>query len=160
RRTRDTDRLATTSNPKDAQALERELASLAARISSLEDLELEVMDRVEQADAAVAAQQALIDTTTAEGTDLTAQAKAQIAAATKAIAQLTRDRGAVTADLRADLLAEYARRASRGIAVGRLRRGSCEGCRRRLSGTHLSEVRQAAAHAVISCPECGAILRR
>lgn len=160
RRTRDTDRLATTSNPKDAQALERELASLAARISSLEDLELEVMDRVEQAEAAVAAQQALIDTTTAEGTDLTAQAKAQIAAATNEIEQLTRDRDAVTADLPADLLAEYARRASRGIAVGLLRRGTCEGCRMMLSGTHLNEVRQAAADAVISCPECGAILVR
>lgn len=160
RRTRDTDRLATTSNPKDAQALERELASLAARISSLEDLELEVMERVEQAEAAVAAQQALIDTTTAEGTELTVQAKAQVAAAVTEIGQLTRDRDAVTADVPADLLAEYTRRASRGIGVGLLRRGTCEGCRMMLSGTHLNEVRQAAPDAVISCPECGAILVR
>lgn len=160
RRTRDTDRLATTANPKDAQALERELASLALRISSLEDLELEVMERVEQAEAAVAAQQALIDTTTAEGTELTTQAKAQVAAATTEIEQLTRDREAVTSDLPAELLAEYTRRASRGIAVGLLRRGTCEGCRMMLSGTHLNEVRQAAPDAVVSCPECGAILVR
>ena len=160
RRARDTDRLASTSSPKDAQALERELASLATRISSLEDLELEVMDRVEQAEAAVSAQQALIDTTTAEGTQLTAQAKAQVNEATTEIDQLTRDRDAVTASLPSDLLAEYTRRASRGIAVGLLRRGTCEGCRMMLSGTHLNEVRQAAPDAVISCPECGAILVR
>src|SRR5690606_21092183 len=113
-----------------------------------------------QAEAAVAAQQALIDTTTAEGTELTTQAKAQVAAATTEIEQLTRDREAVTSDLPAELLAEYTRRASRGIAVGLLRRGTCEGCRRMLSGTHLNEVRQAAPDAVVSCPECGAILVR
>lgn len=160
RRTRDADRLATTSNPKDAQALEHELASLATRISSLEDLELEVMDRVEQADAAVAAQQALIDATTAEGSDLTAQAKAAVAAATAEITHLTRDREAISAGVPADLLADYTRRASRGIGVGLLRRGTCEGCRMMLSGTHLNEVRQAAPDAVLSCPECGAILVR
>ncbi|WP_194419667.1 zinc ribbon domain-containing protein [Microbacterium abyssi] len=160
RRTRDADRLATATNPKDAQALEHELASLAKRISALEDVELDVMGRLEEAEAAVATQQALIDTTTAEGTDLTAQAKASIAAATTEIAQLTRDRDAVTAEIPADLLAEYTRRASRGIGVGLLRRGTCEGCRMMLPGTNLNEIRQAAPDAVVSCPECGAILVR
>jgi len=160
RRTRDAERLAASTNPKDAQALEHELASLGRRISDLEDQQLDVMGRLEEAESAVATQQALIDTTTAEGTELTAQAKAQVAAATNEIAQLSRDRDAVTADIPADLLAEYTRRASRGIGVGLLRRGTCEGCRMMLSGTHLNEVRQAAADAVISCPECGAILVR
>ncbi|WP_223171251.1 zinc ribbon domain-containing protein [Microbacterium sp. NIBRBAC000506063] len=82
RRDRDAQRLATTSSPKDAQALEHELASLAKRQSDLEDAELEVMARVEEAEAAVAAQQANIDQTTAEGTELTSAAKAAIAAAT------------------------------------------------------------------------------
>lgn len=160
RRTRDAERLAAATNPKDAQALERELASLAMRISNLEDQELEVMDRVEQADSAVATQQALIDTTSAEGSDLTAQAKAGIASATTEIDQLTRDREAISADVPDELLVDYTRRASRGIGVGLLRRGTCEGCRMMLSGTHLSEVRRAAPDAVLSCPECGAILVR
>ena len=160
RRTRDADRLATTANPKDAQALERELTSLAVRISALEDQELEVMERVEQAEAAVATQQALIDATMAEGSELTAQAKAAVASATTEIEQLTRDRDAISADLPAELLADYTRRASRGVGVGLLRRGTCEGCRMMLSGTHLSQIRQAAPDAVLSCPECGAILVR
>lgn len=160
RRTRDADRLATSTNAKDAQALERELANLARRISDLEDIELEVMERVERAEAAVAAQQALIDTTTAEGRELTAQAKDAVAAATTQIAQLTRDRDAISADVPAELLAEYARRAARGVGVGMLRRGTCEGCRMVLSGTHLNEIRKAAPDAVLSCPECGAILVR
>ena len=160
RRTRDADRLAAATNPKDAQALEHELASLARRISDLEDAELDVMGRLEQAEAAVAAQQALIDTITSEGQRLTADAKAQIAAATAEAEQLTRDREAVAAGVPDDLLADYDRRASRGIGVGLLRRGTCEGCRKMLSGTHLGEIRRAAPDAVISCPECGAILVR
>ncbi|WP_144796238.1 zinc ribbon domain-containing protein [Microbacterium paludicola] len=160
RRTRDTDRLAAATNPKDAQALEHELASLTRRVSDLEDTQLGVMARLEEAEAAVAAQQALIDTTTAEGTELTAQAKAQVAAAATEIEQLTRDREAIAAEIPADLLAEYTRRASRGIGVGLLRRGTCEGCRMMLSGTHLNEIRRAAADDVVSCPECGAILVR
>lgn len=160
RRTRDSDRLATSTNPKDAQALERELASLAMRISALEDQQLEVMDRVEHAESELNAQQALIDATTAEGSELTARAKAAIAAATTEIEHLTRDREAISADVAPGLLADYTRRASRGIGVGLLRRGTCEGCRMVLSSTDLNAVRQAAPDAVLSCPECGAILVR
>lgn len=160
RRTRDAERLASSTNAKDAQALEHELASLAKRVSNLEDMELDVMSRVEEAEAAVATQQALIDVTTAEGTELTAQAKSGVAAATAEIEHLTRDREAITAQIVAELLADYTRRASRGVGVGLLRRGTCEGCRMMLSGTHLSEVRRAAPDAVVSCPECGGILVR
>lgn len=160
RRARDTERLAATTNSKDAQAFESELASLAKRVSDLEDIELEVMSRVEDAEAAVAAQQALIDVTTSEGTELTTEAKAGVAAATAEIEHLTRDRAAITADVPAELLADYTKRAARGVGVGLLRRGTCEGCRMMLSGTHLNEVRQAAPDAVMTCPECGGILVR
>ncbi|MGM7665723.1 zinc ribbon domain-containing protein [Microbacterium sp. A93] len=160
RRTRDSERLASATNAKDAQAFESELASLAKRVSNLEDIELEVMSKVEEADAAVATQQALIDVITAEGSELTAQAKAGVAAATTEVEHLTRDREAISAVIPAELLADYARRASRGIGVGLLRRGTCEGCRMMLSGVHLNDVRRAAPDDVLSCPECGAILVR
>lgn len=160
RRDRDAQRLATTSSPKDAQALEHELASLAKRQSDLEDAELEVMARVEEAEAAVAAQQADIDQTTAEGTELTSAAKAAIAAATAEGEQLSRDRAALVASAPADLVAEYERRAARGVGVGLLRRGTCEGCQMMLSGTDISKIRQSAPDAVLSCPECGGILVR
>ncbi|WEK59930.1 MAG: C4-type zinc ribbon domain-containing protein [Candidatus Microbacterium colombiense] len=160
RRARDADRLATATNAKEAQALEHELASLAKRQSDLEDAELDIMGRVEEADAAVAAQQALIDTTTAEGSTLTAQAKADVAAATDLIAQLGRDREAVAAALPADLLGEYTRRAANSAGAALLTRGTCEGCRILLPGTDLNEIRRAPADAVLSCPECGCILVR
>ncbi len=160
RRERDAERLAITSSPKDAQALEHELESLARRLSDLEDAELEVMARVEDAEAAVAAQQALIDQTTAEGAALSAQAKAGVAAATTEGEQLTRERATLATSLPADLVADYERRAARGTGVGLLRRGTCEGCQMVLSANDLNRVRQAGADEVLSCPECGGILVR
>ncbi|WP_194765516.1 zinc ribbon domain-containing protein [Microbacterium sp. UFMG61] len=160
RRTRDSERLAAATNAKEAQALEHELASLAKRQSDLEDIELAVMARVEDADAAVAAQQALLDVTTAEGSALTAQAKADVAAATELGSQLARDRQAVTESLPAPLLAEYTRRAANSAGAALLTRGTCEGCRMLLPGTDLNDIRRAADDAVVSCPECGCILVR
>ncbi|MGF2947940.1 zinc ribbon domain-containing protein [Microbacterium alcoholitolerans] len=160
RRDRDAERLAAATDPKQAQALENEIASLARRISMLEDTELDIMGNVEEAQAAVDAQRALIDQTQAEGSQLTAAAKADIAAATTEGEHLTRDRAALAESVAPDLIADYERRASRGIAVGLLRGGVCEGCRMMLSGTDLNEVRRAASDDVVSCPECGAILVR
>jgi len=160
RRDRDAQRLAAATNPKEAQALEHELASLAKRLSDLEDAELDIMGRVEEADAAVAAQQALLDATTAEGSALTAQGKADVAAATELGAQLARDREAVAATVPAPLLAEYDRRAVNSAGAALLTRGTCEGCRMMLPGTDLNDIRRAPEDEVVSCPECGCILVR
>lgn len=160
RRDRDAERLATTSSPKDAQALEHELESLAKRLSDLEDAELEIMQKVEDAEAAVAAQQALIAQITAEGQELSAQAKTGVAAATTEGEQLGRDRAALAGQMPTELVADYERRAARGVGVGLLRRGTCEGCQMVLSANDLNRVRQAAAEEVLSCPECGGILVR
>lgn len=160
RRNRDAERLAASSSSKDAQALEHELASLARRQSDLEDAELDVMGRLEEAEAALAAQQALLDTTTAEGSALTAQAKADVAAATDLGAQLARDRAAVADSVSPQLLAEYDRRATNSAGAALLTRGTCEGCRILLPSTDLNDIRRAADDLVVSCPECGCILVR
>lgn len=160
RRARDVERLAAATDPKQAQALEHEIASLTRRQSDLEDAELEVMARVEEAEAAVAAQQALIDITTAEGSSLSAQGKADVAAAAELGVQLARDRAAVAESIPAPLLAEYTRRASNSAGAARLAHGTCEGCRIMLPSTDIAEIRRAADDAVVSCPECGCILVR
>ena len=160
RRARDAERLASTSNMKEAQGLESELGSLARRKSDLEDAELEVMERLEEADAAVAAQEAVIDDTNTEGSLLSAEAKRVVAEATAAFEAATRDRAAVAASIAPELLTYYDRVAARSSGAALLRRGTCEGCRMVLAGTDLQAVRLAAEDAVITCPECGCILVR
>jgi uncharacterized protein len=157
---RDAERLQTVSNPKDAQGLESELASLARRKSNLEDAELEVMERLEAADAAVAEQETLIAEVNDEGGRLSAAGKAEVAEATSRFEAASRDRAAVAETIPADLLAFYDRLTARSAGAALLRRQTCEGCRIMLSGTDLHAVRQAAEDAVVTCPECGCILVR
>lgn len=160
RSTRDAGRLAGTSNAREAQGLEHEIASLAKRKSDLEDAELEVMERLEQADAAVAAQEALIAETNAEGATLSAEAKRVVAEANTALEAATRDRASVSGGIAADLLAYYDKLAARSAGAGLLTRGTCGGCHMVLSGTDLHSIRQASAESVLTCPECGCILVR
>jgi predicted nucleic acid-binding Zn-ribbon protein len=160
RRARDAERLNSTSNMKEAQGLESELGSLARRKSDLEDAELEVMERLEEADAAVAAQEALIAETNAEGATLSAEAKRVVAEAGVAFDAAARDRAALASSIAADLLTYYDRVAARSAGAALLRRGTCEGCRMVLAGTDMQAVRLAAEDAVLTCPECGCILVR
>ena len=160
RRDRNAERLANSSNAKDAQALEAELTSLGRRLSELEDAELIVMERLEQADADVEAAQVLIDHLTAEGTQLTVEGKAEVADATALIEALRRDRAAVTGVLPADLLAMYEKNAVRGVGAALLQRKTCLGCNMELSGTDLQQMQQASSTTVMYCPECGCVLVR
>lgn len=160
RTARDSERLAASSNPKEAQGLESELASLARRKSDLEDAELEVMERLESADASAAEQEALIAQTNEEGAQLSAEAKRLVAEASAAFDAATRDRAAITGSIPADLLALYERIAARSSGAAFLRARKCEGCNMVLAGTDLQVLRQAAETDIVTCPECGCILVR
>lgn len=160
RAARDAERLATSANAKEAQGLEHEIASLTKRKSDLEDLELEIMERLETAEADVLAQEALIAAINDEGARLSAEGKAAVADATARFESATRDREAVAAQIPADLLGLYEKLAARGVGAGLLRRRTCEGCNMVLSGTDLQTLRQAATDDVVMCPECGGILVR
>ena len=160
RRERNSERLAASTSAKDAQALETELAQLARRLSELEDAELIVMERLEQADADVDTAQALIDQLTAEGTQLTVDGKAAVADASTLIEALQRDRAAVAETIPAELVALYDKIAVRSTGAALLQRKTCLGCHMELSGTDLQQIRQASSQAVVHCPECGCILIR
>ena len=143
---RDGDRLQHTSSTKDVAALEAELASLARRLSDLEDQELAVMEKVETAEAAVAGIDAERATIAAEAAALEAE----------------RDRAVVAGGVPAELLTFYEQRRLRGGGVGAalLRQRTCSGCTITLTGSDLEQVRRAAPDDVLQCPECDRILVR
>jgi predicted nucleic acid-binding Zn-ribbon protein len=160
RSARDAGRLATSSNVKEAQGLESELLALARRKSDLEDAELEVMERLEQADAAVAEQEALIASTNEEGAQLSAEAKRVVAEATAVIDAAQRDRAALIAQVPAELVSLYDRLATRSAGTALLVRRTCGGCHMVLAGTDLQTLRTTPEDTVATCPECGCILVR
>lgn len=157
---RDSQRLAASTNPKQAQGFERELVSLARRKSDLEDAEIALMEQLEAAEAAVAEQEAIIAETNAQGAELSAEAKRVVAEATDRLEASRRDRAAIAGAIPADLLALYERLASRGNGAGLLLAGACEACRMVLPPSDIAEVRRAQTDEVVFCPECGAILVR
>lgn len=159
---RDSERLTHTSSMKDVSALEAELASLRKRLSDLEDAELQVMERVEQATSAVAA----IDDERAA--IAVAQGKLEVERDEAAAGLATerehaeRDREVIAAGVPEPLLAFYEQRRARGGGVGAalLRQRTCGGCTMTLTGSDLEQVRRAAADEVLQCPECDRILVR
>ncbi|MDQ1292707.1 MAG: uncharacterized protein QG608_587 [Actinomycetota bacterium] len=147
---------------KDLQAMQHEMASLAQRQVVLEEVQLEVMERLEASQAAVDRLEAEREQTAAEleraSADLEralagldAEAQIQINARADAVA-------GVPEDLRA--LYEKVREQTGGIAAARLYQRRCEGCRLELNPTDLARFRQSPIDTVLRCEECRRILVR
>ncbi|QTX04825.1 zinc ribbon domain-containing protein [Agromyces archimandritae] len=159
---RDVDRLQATSSVKDVQALEAELVSLRNRLAELEEAELIVMQRVEDAERVVAGQ----DAERARIAESKAGQEQERDAAAGDLAvergQAERDRTAVAGTVPAELLALYGRKrvAGGGVGAALLQQRACGGCTMTLTGTDLDAVRRAPADEVLFCPECDRILVR
>ena len=163
RRTRDEDRLASgvITQPKQLEDLSHEVATLRTRQLTLEDAELEVMERMETAQGALDA--LLADRTRHEADrELSAADRdregAEIDADTDRLAV---DRTAVAAEISPDLLALYEkiRTAEGGVGAGPIERGRCGACRLDLMQNEKAEYRSAPVDEVLR-HECRRILVR
>jgi predicted nucleic acid-binding Zn-ribbon protein len=150
------------SNPKDLQRMQQEMVSLERRISSLEDDEIEVMERLEEAQVA-------LDKLTAELHDIDAQIAqttttrdARLGEIDASLREVVADRGPVVGQLPSDLVELYERlRASKaGVGAALLRARRCSGCMLELDSAEVATIRAAAADDVIRCDECSRILVR
>ena len=158
---RDAERLQTSSSPKDVEALEAEIASLQRRRSTLEDAELEVMERLEQAEAELAGIRG-------EQEQLQASVDTLNAARVRDVAYLEREREDAEADrmvvaqgIDEELLALYDRQRARfGIGAAAVRGGVNLGSNLTLAPNDREAVRNAAPDEVIIDGESGAILVR
>lgn len=147
---------------KELENLQHEVASLARRQAELEEVELEIMERVEDAGAELtrlvaertelqAALDAAVETRDASYADIDGEL---------AWARAERDR--LAPGIPADLMTLYdkLRTDNGGVGAARLYQGRCEGCRMQLTPVDLARIRDAAADAVVRCEECRRILVR
>ncbi len=143
RRTRDRERMdaGLITNPKDLERMTGELESLERRISTLEDEELEVMERLEAAQG------------------MLSSVNDRIGAADTRLAELAAARDA---RLPADLLALYEklRESKGGLAVSHLTQRRCGGCQLGIDAAELAAIKAAPADEVVRCEECSRILVR
>jgi predicted nucleic acid-binding Zn-ribbon protein len=149
-------------DPKQLQSLGSELESLAKRQLELEDIELEVMERLEGAQAAVAHLQGELSVAE-EGK---AALEAEVARLESEIAQerssILADREPLVKGISAELVTLYDKISADhgGVGAARLHRGRCEGCRLELPPTEIAALRSAAEDEVLRCDECRCILVR
>ncbi len=152
----------TIGDPKQLQSLQSELDSLTRRQSDLEDIELEIMERVEGARAAVAQLTNERDELARECEAVASTVHDQHADIDDERRIVEGERAAIATDIPADLLGLYDKiRADHGgLGAAPLHRGTCEGCRLKLPPTEIEALRVAPPDAVIRCEECRRILVR
>ena len=162
RAAKDRELLETINDAKQLSNLQHELESLARRQSELEDVELEVMERL---DAAQKSHADLVSRREA----LAGELETARTALDNALADLADDeriatqaRSSAADGLPTDLLALYdkLRADNGGIGAAALHRGRCEGCRIELTPVDLGRIREAPETEVIRCEECRRILVR
>lgn len=151
-----------TGAPRDLEAIMHEIGTLTRRQTELEDSELELMERREQAQATLeGVERRLTETRTSR--DEVERGRDD------ALRQIERDeenrsssREPLVMALPAELyeLYERIRSNSGGIGAALLRAGRCEGCRIELSGSELAAVRSASPDEVLRHEECRRILVR
>ena len=164
RRARDRDRMdkGLVTNPKDLERMQHELVSLERRINSLEDDELEVMERLEEAQKSLESLTAQLAAADARLVELATERDKKLAVIDEEGARISRERAPAVDGLPADLLALYNRLREQkgGVGAAALRARECGGCRLTLDNAELAVISSAPSDLVIRCEECQRILVR
>jgi predicted nucleic acid-binding Zn-ribbon protein len=149
-------------NPKDLQHMQQELVSLDRRISELEDIELEVMERLETAQAELDELTARAESLDARAQELTAARDKKAAGMEQQVGQATGERKVTASGVPADLLALYdkIRVQKGGVGAAALRARRCGGCSLELTAADLGVIAKAPRDEVLRCEECDRILVR
>src|SRR6266404_1729116 len=131
-------------------------------IPDLEEIVLELMEKLEEVTSRRDEAAAARDTLAAQTQDATARRDAALAEIAEAAGKASASRASAVAGVPADLLALYdkVRAQASGIGAAMLRRGRCEGCRESLPTAELNAIRAAAPDEVIRHEECRRILVR
>ncbi|WP_370864694.1 zinc ribbon domain-containing protein [Nocardioides agariphilus] len=149
-------------NPRDLERMQQEMASLERRITSLEDEELEVMARLEDAQRTLDDLASQLAGADARNARLEQARDAKFAEIDAELAEVAARRGPVAEGVPADLLALYdrLRAAKNGVGAAALRARQCSGCMLSLDNAEIVKIRGAAEDEVLRCEECQRILVR
>jgi len=150
------------SSSRELENLQHEIASLARRQGDLEEAELEVMERLEEARGALGTLTTERDGLRAELDAATAERDESWSAGDRDKEWVGGERTKVLGDIPADLLALYEklRADHEGVGAAALHQRRCEGCRMELNPNDIGKIREAAPDTVLRCEECRRILVR
>ena len=158
---RDEQRLQASASAKDIEGLEAEITSLKRRRSTLEDAELEVMERAEEAERELGGIHGEQEQIAASVDSLTAARDAEVARFERERDDARADRMVVAQGVPQELLDLYERQRSRyGVGAAAVRGAVNLGTNLTLAPNDLAAVRAAAPDEVLIDSDSGAILVR
>jgi uncharacterized protein len=149
-------------DPKALQRMLGELESLERRISDLEEAEIEVMERLEEAQTNLEQRAAELEKLDREIEALGHTRAHKARELMERLATVGADRKTTASGISADLLALYEklREQKGGVGASALRRRECGGCGLTINPSELAAIAAAPADEVVRCEECSRILVR
>lgn len=161
RQTRTGDRLSSSTQAKEAAALQDELETLVRRQGVLEERQLELMEQVDEAEGQFTVSVVDVSDVDAEIQRLRDAITAAETQTGEELTQLDTDRASLAAEVQGPVLEVYERtRARYGVGAARLRGNVSEGSNMELDPADLQSARNTPADELFFCPTSGAILVR
>ena len=160
---RDEKRLSSgTGTPKELEQTQHELVTLGARRAELEEVELEIMMRVDVIKERIADLSEQENQLALEIADLNIRKENALAAIHTELEGIEVDRKSTTQSVSAEILALYEkiREANNGIGAAALAGNQCKGCNLTLNTIELQRISGLAEDEVVRCEECRCILVR
>ena len=148
--------------PKELEQLQHELVSLEKRRAELEEVELEVMMRIDGLDARINALASERDALDKEIASLRVEKEQAISEIESMMKKTEQDRSELASSVEPELLALYekVRGSADGIGAARLHNGQCEGCHLALNAAEVTRLKALPDDEVVRCEECRRILIR
>jgi predicted nucleic acid-binding Zn-ribbon protein len=149
------------SSPRELQAMQADVEQLTRHSRTLDDRELELMEKQEGLDAEVTDLEKRLGELRSEADTARAALVEQEAVIDAELAQEVEARATAAGVIPADLLAAYERIRASNHASGaaRLVGNTCQGCRLTIPATEVDRIRKADPEGpVFHCDNCGAIL--
>ena len=161
--TRDEARLSGGSaSPKELEQLQHEVGTLNARRAELEEVELEIMMRVDEIKARITDLQTQEADFTAQINDLNIRKENALAKINGELESIAKERSETLASVSAEFVALYekVRSSNNGNGAAALVAGACTGCHLSINTVELKRIAELADDEVVRCEECRCILVR
>jgi predicted nucleic acid-binding Zn-ribbon protein len=160
RLTRDKERLNQTSSPKDAQAIQSEIESLSVRKEGLEEVELEILERLEIAKKELEDISIKRENCSKELEELREKIQIEVDELKSQGRKLVADKETLTSKIPTEILEKYKTLAIKQIAVGKVESRSCTACHMGLTANTIDSLAGLPEDEIGTCPECLAMIVR
>ena len=149
-------------SPKELEQLQHEVGTLNARRSELEEVELEIMMRVDEIKARITDLQSQEADFTAQINELNIRKENALARINGELEAIAQERNETLASVSPELIALYEkiRASNNGTGAATLVAGACTGCHLSINTVELKRIADLAQDEVVRCEECRCILVR